>query len=157
MELKLNVERFTLQVHSRSSKSQKLSISTPEQFHHNILRSHPVHQNNLMPRGLAVRQLDGAARAIELFREESDQRLIGCGIDGRGGHFDLQFIAEDFADFIFRGARLDFDGEADGAFLDSDESGQGHRCLINAAISPQSTNTRKSKSAMNRFRATRRS
>jgi len=47
------------------------------------------------------------------FRQELHQSFIGGGIDRRRGNFDLQFVTQDLADGIFRGAGLHFDRQID--------------------------------------------
>lgn len=71
-----------------------------------------ANQNCLMTRGVPANDLHRTAGAVEFIGQQIDQSLIGGGIDWRRGHFDFQLMAERFADFIFGGARLNFDGEA---------------------------------------------
>jgi hypothetical protein len=58
---------------------------------------------------LAANQLHRAAGALKFVGQQSKQGVIGGGVDRWGSHFDSQFITQGFADFVFAGARLQFD------------------------------------------------
>jgi hypothetical protein len=62
--------------------------------------------------GCAAEQLESIARAAEGFGEEFQDGFVGGGIDGRRDDFDLQFVADWTCNFVARGARLDFQGDA---------------------------------------------
>jgi hypothetical protein len=68
--------------------------------------SETVQFYHLMPGGMAANQFHAAARAIKLLREQTQQRFIGGGIDGRCGDFDAQLIGERPGNFIGGSARL---------------------------------------------------
>lgn len=72
-----------------------------------------VEFDHLVPRGVAAQQLRRTARAVELLREKAQQCFVGFGVHRWRGHFDAQFRAQWFADFIGGSARLQFDGQRD--------------------------------------------
>src|ERR1043166_3660162 len=86
-----------------------------------------MNENDLMAGGVATHQLHDAAGAVKLFCEKSQQRFVGRRVHRWGGYRDLQLIAQCSANFILRGARLDFDRQADSVFLDLDEARHPHR------------------------------
>ena len=67
-------------------------------------------QDLFVARGLASHDADGTAGAGEGVGKEFDQGFVGGRIDRWGGHFDLEFAADDLADGVFGGAGLDFEG-----------------------------------------------
>src|SRR5258706_8279579 len=59
----------------------------------------------------AADDAEGSFGAIERCREQFDDCFVCGGIYGRGGNLDLQLCADDVADAVLRGARLNFDRE----------------------------------------------
>jgi hypothetical protein len=76
-----------------------------------------------MAGSVAAHQFDPTTGTIQRFGQKAEQGLVGGGVHGRGGDFDSQFIAERFADFVGRSARLQFDGQQQSIGLDSQEGG----------------------------------
>ncbi len=65
-----------------------------------------------MARSRAAEKFELVAGAAEGFSEKFENSLVRCGIDGRGGDFDLQLVPDRACDLVARGARLDFQGNA---------------------------------------------
>ena len=85
-----------------------------------------VEEDGFMTRGLATHEFDPTAGVVEGFRKEFNECLVGSGIDGRGGHFDFQFVAEGFADFIAGGAGLELDRKQSAAGRFAEEGRRRH-------------------------------
>lgn len=64
---------------------------------------------------MAANQFNLTARAAKGFSQQFNERLIGCGVHGRRGDFDLQFIAQSFADLVPGSARLELYGKQSAA------------------------------------------
>lgn len=77
-----------------------------------------------MAGSVALHQLYPAPRAIQCFGQKPEQGFVGGGIHGRGGHLDSQLVSERFADFVGRGARLQFDRQQQSIGLDSQKGGR---------------------------------
>lgn len=84
-------------------------------FLQNFFRFETVQHHALVPRGVAANQFHPAARAIELFREQFHERLVGRRVHRRGRDLDSQFIAERLADFVAGSARLELYGQQSAA------------------------------------------
>ena len=65
-----------------------------------------------MAGGCAAEEFELVAWAAEDSGEEFQDGFVGGGIDGRGGDFDLQLLADWPSDLVARGARPDFQGNA---------------------------------------------
>jgi len=59
--------------------------------------------------GVAAHQLDVVARTIQPRREQANEGFVGGRVHRGSGDFDAQFVAQGFADFVRRRARLQFD------------------------------------------------
>ena len=88
--------------------------------------------NRFVARGVATRQLDPVAGAVQMLGEELDERLVGGGIDGRSGDFDAEFVAERLPDLVGRRARLELDRQEDAVGLDAEKGWQVHRLKMNS-------------------------
>ena len=60
----------------------------------------------------AAEEFELVASAAEDFGEQFQDSFVGGGIDGWRGHFDLQLVANWTRDLVARGARLNFQGNA---------------------------------------------
>jgi hypothetical protein len=58
---------------------------------------------------MAAHQFDVIAREPEMAGQEPQERFIGGGIDGRGGHFYSELIARGCSDLVQGGAGLKLD------------------------------------------------
>ena len=59
-----------------------------------------------MAGGVAADDVHPVARAVQLQGQQLDQGLVGGGINGWGGDFDAQFVAQRLADLVGGGTRL---------------------------------------------------
>ena len=59
-----------------------------------------------MAGSFAAQQGDGGFGEVEVFGQEIGHGAVRRGIDRRSGYFEFEFRAQDFAEFILRGARL---------------------------------------------------
>jgi len=81
--------------------------------------------DGFVPGRMAADKFHLAARAIEYFRQQPDEGVIGRCIHGWGGDFDAQFVAKRADYFIFGCARLEFDGQQYSVGLGGKKSGMG--------------------------------
>jgi len=72
------------------------------------------------------------ARTVQLLRQQLEQGLVGGGIDGRGGDFNAEFVAERLPDLVGGGARLELHRQEDSVGLDAKKAGHGHALEMNA-------------------------
>ena len=75
-------------------------------------RSKATNKNLFVAGGCAPKEFELIPGAAERFGEEFEDGFVGGGIDGRGGDFDLQLVADRTCDLVARGARLNFQGNA---------------------------------------------
>ena len=87
--------------------------------------------DRFVARGVAAHKFDAVAGAVQALGEELDERLVGGGIDGRGGDFDAEFVAERVADFIGGRARLELHRQEDSVGLNAKEAGHAHWLKMN--------------------------
>ena len=70
---------------------------------------------------MAAHKFHLTARAVEGFREQTEQRFIGGGVNRRRGDLDPQLSPQGRADFVDGGARLQFDGKQQSVNPDPEE------------------------------------
>jgi len=75
---------------------------------------------------MAAHQFNAVAWTIQSFSQEPQQGLVGGGIYRGRCDFDSQFVAQCFADFIRRSARLQFYGKQNAIRLDAQERWNAH-------------------------------
>jgi len=85
-----------------------------------------VKEDELVPGSVAAHEFHRTARASQLLCQESQQRLIRSRIHGRGGHFNLQFTAQNSGDLIFGSAWLEPDQQANSAGSHLNKAGNLH-------------------------------
>ena len=96
------------------------------QLRENVLGGEAVELDGLVARGVAADQFHAVAGAVQLLGEQLDEGLVGGGINGRGGDFDAEFVAERLADFVGGGARLELHREQKAVGLDAKKGWHGH-------------------------------
>ena len=97
-----------------------------------LFRREAVELDGLMARGVAADELHSVAGAVQLLGQELDEGLVGGGIDGRGGDFDAEFVAERLADFVGGGARLELDRQEQSIGLGAEKGRHGHWSEMNS-------------------------
>ena len=96
------------------------------QFSPNLLGWETMKFDYLATGGMTANQFHLAARTTERIRQQSNQRLVCGRVDRRRGHFDPQCIPKRFANFVGRGARLQFHRQQGCVRVDAQEAGQNH-------------------------------
>ena len=64
-----------------------------------------------MAGGVAAKELDLAAAAVQFFGQQAEEGLVGGGIHRWGGDPDAEFLPQGAEDFIGGRPGLQFDGE----------------------------------------------
>jgi len=67
--------------------------------------------HNFVARRVSAQKFDAIARAIQFVGQQPEQGFVRGGVHRRRGDFDAEFVAQRLADFVGRGARLQFHRE----------------------------------------------
>ena len=94
-----------------------------------LLGGQPLDLNGFVTGSVTTKQFKPVSRAVQRLGQEANQSLVRGGIDGRGGDFDAQLVAERFADFIPGSAGLELDGDQNGFGLRV-QIGREHRFIF---------------------------
>lgn len=83
-----------------------------------------VELHHFVARGVTTNQFHFAPGAIQLIRQQPQERFVRRRVHGRGRDFYAQLRTANLANLILRGARLQFDRERDAVGLGREKGGE---------------------------------